>query len=843
MTKIFIHENDTIAEFDTDNHVLFLVTHFGKWRKNNGVYANAISPSNRIPLSTMEEIRTFQFESYEVLHVVIYPEIGFIGVALLGLTVASIFIGGNKSKKETATRKVPTAGSPNNGLSARENTERIGGRISDIYGKVRCVPDLLTPPYIIYQNNQEVEYSLSVIGRGSYTVSDVKDGETLLSAISGAAVQVYAPGNYPTTAQLTVGSAISETIVAAKKSNNVNGQKLLAPNANSVHSAVRFKFFSSGLIEVNNATNPDEQPDIEFDSYFAVGNTVSLTGVTGSTGVFLYGNYVVSAVDAGTMTFSSPATVNANWSTIGGAGLVQTGATYFFTSSDRSVGPFIVEGASNWFCNFVAEEGLYKDDGTQQLGIAVIVRVTVQAVTIADVPTGTVFTKDITLRGSSQSRGRVAVTLRGDNNFTDKRFQISAKRLTDKDFTYIGQVSDEITYEGLFGVDSISTTNLSDLTVVKSATFAGPNSLGLKSRKLNMLVHRKLPILLSDGTFGADAATSNFADIMVAICKDAKIGNLTDSKIDKIGIYNASVAIASYFGTALATEFNYTFDDENLSFEEMLSMVAETVHCNVYRQGSVIKVFFEKENDSSRLLFNHRNKIPGSEKRTFNFGNLDDHDGVEVKYVDTKDGSELTYFIPLDQSAVNADVLDVAGLTNKLQAYFHANRMWNKIRYRNTSIQFEATQEANLLVRGERILIADNTRPETFDGEIIAKDGLLLTLSEDFEAEVGEDYSIFLQLIDATVESIPITPTTNLNQVTLDYEPAMGLAIGLDLYAACTYEIVKDASTRKRAFLLDTKTPQNNFVSEITAYNYDSRFYENDSDYSTSVVDINGNLI
>lgn len=838
MTKIFIHKQSEVSEFESECPVQFLMNHFGKWESSNSVYRDSINSENKIPLTTVDEVRDFATTKFEVLHVVVYPKLlAAIGIGLIALTGAALLFG-KKSKKETASRKTPGVGSPNNGLSARENTERISERVPDIYGKVRSVPDLITPPYIVYQNNTEVEYGLSVIGRGQYDVTDVRDGETLIANIAGSAVQVFAPGNYPSTPQLTVGTAISETIVAVKKNNNVEGQILLAPNATHVSSSSRFKFYPTGLIEVDNSVDPDEQSDIEFDAFFAVGDVFVISGT-----YTLNGTYEVTAVDAASVTLLNPATINANWSSLPGGGAMQASTVHFTTSSDKTVGPFIVEGASNLYCNFVAEEGLYKDNNEAQFATSVTIRVTTRAVDESDVPFGAETSQDITLRGSSQSRGRVAVTLKGGWNYTNKRFRVSAKRLSNKDFAYEGQVSDEVKWESLSGVSSIDASKFSEVTVVKSSTRANSASLSLKARKLNMLVTRKIPMRDGGGTFGSPTATSNFADIIVAICKDPKIGNRVDAEIDFTSIYATRTEVSNYFGTAKACEFNYTFDDSNLSFEEIVTMVAEAVFCSIYRQGNLIKMLFEKSTSPSRLLFNHRNKIPGSEKRTVSFGNFNDKDGVEVSYVDNTDGATLTYYIPEDQSAVNPEVVEIAGLTNKLQAYFHAHRAWGKARFKNTICEFEATQEANLLVRGEKILVADNTRAETWDGEVIAKTGFTLTLSQNFEFEVGETYSIFLQLADATIQSIAITPGTMSNEVVLATNPSMALAIGDSLYASCVYEIVKNAFPRKRIFVIENKEPVTNFNSVVTAYNYDERYYEKDTDYIDEVVDLNGNLL
>ena len=75
--------------------------------------------------------------------------------------------------------------SPNNALAGRANEPRVLQRIEGIYGTVRAYPSLLQPVYSKYIDNVQYEYSYMCIGRGWYAVNDVKDGETLLSEITG----------------------------------------------------------------------------------------------------------------------------------------------------------------------------------------------------------------------------------------------------------------------------------------------------------------------------------------------------------------------------------------------------------------------------------------------------------------------------------------------------------------------------------------------------------------------------------------------------------------------------------------------------------------------------------
>lgn len=98
--------------------------------------------------------------------------------------------------------------------------------------------------------------------------------------------------------------------------------------------------------------------------------------------------------------------------------------------------------------------------------------------------------------------------------------------------------------------------------------------------------------------------------------------------------------------------------------------IADAVFCKAYRRGSSIKLTFEKETDSSVMLFNHRNKLPGSETRTATFGYINDNDGVELDYISPEDDAKVTYYVPADQSAVNPKKLDTIGVRSKVHAHF-----------------------------------------------------------------------------------------------------------------------------------------------------------------------------
>jgi hypothetical protein len=569
-----------------------------------------------------------------------------------------------------------------------------------------------------------------------------------------------------------------------------------------------------------------------------------------SSGAVLYdlaGVYTVLGVSRYQLSLANPASVNPDWNELNALPGDESPAmsSLITTSGDKWVGPFILEASTRTrvWANFVALNGLYKDNGSDQNAVRIYVEIEVTPIDENNNPTGAAQTFQTSLLGSAYNKESRGVTLKAATAVAG-RCRVRARRVTPSDLAFEGQVVDEVKWRDLYAISPMTNANFGNVTVVRGQSYATAGALALKERKLNMLVTRKIPTRVSGSTFTTELyATNDAAEIISAICLDTHIGNRQIAEIDFDAIYNAIGEVKTYFGNNKAAEFCYTFDSDNLSFEETVKAVADAVFCTAYRRGNIIKLSFEQETQDSTLLFNHRNKLPGSETRTVRFGNQDNFDGVSFEYIDPEDDAQVTYYIPEDRSAVNPKEFESLGIRNRLQAYFHAWRMWNKIRYQNVITEFTATQEADLLVRNDRILVADNTRPDTQDGEVLSQNVLQLTLSQNVDMTKYAEYTIFLQLSDGTIESIAVTPGATARQVVLAYAPRLPLALDDDLYARTTFMLVGNSEPRENAFLVSEKTSQSNFTSVVRAVNYDSRYYGNDKDLINGVVNENGDYV
>jgi hypothetical protein len=362
-----------------------------------------------------------------------------------------------------------------------------------------------------------------------------------------------------------------------------------------------------------------------------------------------------------------------------------------------------------------------------------------------------------------------------------------------------------------------------------------------------------IAFLQADGTFLASGPIGPYAAGQTFVVPDGAMyvritgtdAVLATQKLNRS--YQLESQIQQYFGTPLVQQFGYTFDDSNVSFEELFTDICQAIFCYPYRRGGdVLGITFEGKTANSKQLFTHRNKVPNSETRTFNFGPSGGFDGIELTYVEplapnfpNVDTSTTLYF-PANRSYQNANKITALGVRNQVQAMMLGNRYYNKLLYQNLSTEFEATEEGELALPYSRILVADETRSDVIDGDVLDVHGLILSLSQEHTLPDGEtDAVIYLQHSNGSVEMIPCLPVAGENkQVALQSAPSLPLITDITVASRlCQFLItVPTRNTRTAAMLLTEKTPQDKFTWKMSCINYDDRYYQNDTDFINGIV-------
>lgn len=771
------------------------------------------------------------------------------------------------------------------------------------------------------------------LGRGYYSITAVKDGETLIESIDGAAVSFYDPGTSITGDPIyQAGARFNTAPKITVKSNLINGQSLEKPNEAAVRGGVYFT--SGGVINRLNTS-------IDFRNYFSVNQGIAITNaefleeniilsgvvtftptgelilsrssdiadidkfkavvVTGATHYKdiettdpitqevsieriyydLSATYsILSATKSAsgsnfiyTIELSSPELTNPSWSHVDAD--VQLNVGLELTDSIESMildGFYTVGSVSSSSITLINPEAVNQDwDKLDQIFNGTTFSLTTEkTILVEKLNNKWVGWFDLELEGATQCVFNLTLPA-GISNVTNKGefthayvenwlqceaygedgekigntintvafFQDATRDQISKTFfvnlpagtnrvrfraakvraeTRNSPVT-ETKLKSVFLTKDLDKLVYPGLTMVRSKTLATAGALSVKERKLNCLVTRKLPL---NGT-GALTATNSAAQALIYLALDEKNGRRSINEVDVSQILAEEQAVINYFGNAKAAEFSYTIDDNNLSFEEIAGMVASSMFCEAYRYGNKLRVRFEQPQQNSVLLFNAANKAPNTEKRTKNFGIDNKYDGIEIEYTSPDDDTRITYVASDDENPINTMQIKTSGIRSHEQAKTRAWREWNKLKYRNTTCEFEALEESELLARNDRILVADNTVVKTKDGIIDNIDGLTLGLSHPIESDVP--YFIYLQLADGRVDIVPCSYTDEYT-VLLSRPPLIAIVPEFT-----TYQLIESTETPSNAFMVTEIRPQGKMTNMLTCVNYDERYYQNDADF------------
>lgn len=930
-----------------------------------------ITPASPLAAEALKDIRG-------TVYIVMWPAAQ--AVAVQAAVYVGMFLVTTLAKKlldvpdeQVTNRKIPT-GSPNNQPGQRKNTARVLQRIPDIYGRVKCTPDLIQFPYISYQNNLQVETIVAVIGRGEYDIDedDILEGNTRVNQIPGASLAIYGPTDVPVTdtPQLQIGPAIDDPLLTVIPVREVTGEQLLAPNNTIIwgdddeaededfsHRAAMFGYPSTGVGKIVFMYGDHKRAQSENAFYFTnrlnVGDKFGLRWQGNATGlpdameargavsiqprelemgdggdanipdlelmpdqnpgdgyyevtaVTVHGNYNIDIFSQGPAveyTIAVPTSKQAEWDKIilfnptqshvskAPVGFMFNRMSMIYLYNYR-LGPFFCNDPNmeEIHLNLIADKGLWIDDGRRQRaygsivnldfdgvtpgGIEIIVEVTPADETGAAIgPTETFdIDDDLIMLGSSTKRDFIGTTFKITPSFTG-RFLISAYRNTlqywrtvsnafhlrsnsnGSELNWAGNAStvfgatlyrtnaqwaDDIKWTHCYSVSTpkyypftSALTSLGDVTLVHAKTTQVKYAPQKEFEKnLNMIVTRVIPFW--DGSeFGGSgsAATVRGLDAALHAMTTYYIGNIPVNQIDFAGIADTFTEVFQGFGDSQVTDFHHTFDSEQTSLEDILTAIGDSCFVTFYRQGNTIKASADISKENASLVFNHRNKLPGTENRNVTFGTEEDYDGVELEYSDNIDNQLKTYIAPIGGlNPRNPQKIRVAGIRNRTKAAIHAWRAAHRLQYQNITTEFDSCEEAALSIVKDKVLVADSTHPDIQDGDIIRIDGLTVYTSQQIQISGSSSYTLFIQDVDGSVQSIPVVTDDTPNSLVLDGAPSGTLVIDEDNNIYPKYMLVRNQTTLATAFHIKETQFKNQGVYSVLATNYSEGYYFYDS--------------
>ena len=727
------------------------------------------------------------------------------------------------------------AESPNNSLTNRNNKPRPYERSYDICGTVQSIPcDLMTVYRLYNSSGKVIEYGYYDVGRDylDTPANGITDGDTLLSAITGSSAAVYAPFTSPNSGdapQTLVGDAIVQNLYITASASEVDGQTLKAPNDLQIDvSLFNVVYLGGGLGQLTAASG-----DAAFDDVFQVGDIAFFDEVRAQrpgSDLDLTGNYTVTFVSGTQLEVNVSSNVG-QWSqvpstdgVIGTEGRHQVGPQNTYEASFTDWVTVNRINSERVVANISADNGMYKENNDGKFRTSVTAELQYQLVDADGVPYGPMMTAQGSVSGRSSDA--TGFTIIG-NLPTPSGFRVRARRVSNIDRAFEGQVVDEIKFTNLYGQAQDRTPNYGNRTTVHTARRQTARATAVRQPQLKMIVTEMVFKYLGNGVFDTVRAKNTQAvQSLIRLMRDPVVGNinLTDENMDKLIATQAEVE--GYFKSTAAGQFCYTFDNYATTAQEIITTIAEAIFCSATRRGHSILLNLERPRIGPEMVFTHRSKAPTGEKWTRQFNDRSAYDSLKFSWINPDTNIKETIQIP-ETGGVKTDTFDSKGIRNYQQAYWHAWRRYQRNKLNRVAVEFTALEEGALAVPSRPISVVKGSRVSPYDGYVVAVDGLTLTLSQNVVFEDDEDHSVILKKRDGTVQSVQVVAGENDRTVIMLSAPQEAIYTGNSALKT-EFSFGSDSRHAAQMIMVSTVEPSDDRTVKITGFNYDAGYYEKD---------------
>lgn len=686
--------------------------------------------------------------------------------------------------------------------------------------------------YFVYPNQIRFDSATSEIGM-------FDTGESIIVDWAD-----YVINDLSITGQVSIDASISTITIAstnyspnALQYRKINITAMLAMDAENGQLDLAGAYNISSITYANSAytiiLNDPESVNADMGKVTApITTNISATLTDNIQSISLNGTYSVASVSEvdRVIYLVSPSTVNADWNDLTSLGGNRTPSKYIQLrgSQFNYIGWFTLDTPTSEgiLLNFRAPSGINQGEWARHVDIEVQYQQVMNGV-----PTGSIYTLSNRIWGKNKSRDSVGLTVRAELPFTGA-FRFRARRANDNGTA--ADLIDEMKFYQAYSYHKLKELNYDNRVLIRTRTVATANATSQDSRQLNCIAESLVYSYRSGARSANRIASRNIADLAIDIALHPKIGRRSISELNLADLYQVIDEIQDYFGSEKMAEFNYTLDNDNTSFEEIIRMMAAATCTHDRRINR--NIFFELESAENEplILFNHRNKKRESEVRKYSFRPENNYDGIELTYIDSVNGwIEKTLKIP-NEFLNNPKKVDATGVVYTQQAHIIAWREWNKIQFNRIATTFTAYCESDLVARGDTVLCTDDTRigNNESDGEIAEWSGTTIRGSQPFS--VGSDHVIHLQLKSGQIDVIPISQGESPYHFVLGRVPMESLITTGEVKTA--YSITTDANRASQKFLIAKKDPIDIFENKITAINWDARYYRNDKDIISNLI-------
>ncbi len=720
--------------------------------------------------------------------------------------------------------------SPNNELSDRRNRIRRNQRVVDFVGKNPSVLDVVQREFSRFVNGVEERIGAYAVGRNQLDIERLRDGDSLIADIKGASAGIYYPFKSPnnSTPDVQIGEAINERVVGVHQSNNALGQTIKAPERIETFMTLA----TSHVAKMSTIFGRVTDTSLDFRQLFSAGDFVEFADLFAQT------PEPTGLVDLSSSTGLEVAQVAEHYIDIRITGstawesLPVIGTQYKTASFDI---PIVISPDSvdidtykitsvkvdRLLVNVFGQNGMYKRGIGDKQAVSVDFKFVYYLLDDDFNRIGSSRTFDGTLSGKTDDQIGTTIDIKLGGRF-HVEWYLYRTSFTDKDFN--GTVVDAIKLKDVFGLWDIPQDHFGNITMVQTKRKALQQVTAIRNPEVNCIATEMLYKYLGNGAFDTVLTKNTQAmQSLIAKCLDPKIGRMTVDELDLDLMLQQQEEIETYYGTSKAGECSYSFDSTNTTAEETISLICNAVSVIPWREGRVLKTWFERPQSLPEMVFTHRSKSTDLETWDRDFKLK--HDGVEFKYSDSLTFEQEVLTHPA--GALNPKTFEIPGIRGLELATWRMMREYNKMMWQRESVEFTALQEGRFVKPQKMISVVEDSRVGSFAGYIRAYNFPEIELSQAVEFTEGDDHFILLKRRNGSVESIPCEPTSRDRIVKLLFAPSELPYTG-NHEENTEFSFGNEARLLGQLMLPQTIDSSSKYTTQITAMNYSPNFYKDD---------------
>lgn len=674
----------------------------------------------------------------------------------VSLIVAAVVIA-TLPKPEKPNVQGTKSTSPNNQVSGQTNIARTGEGIPDIKGTIRAYPDLIQSAWYTWEENRRRVRERFCIGSSSLFITDIRDNEVDFDDIAGSSATVVERAVQSGDVYPVISDLLKDAKLEAENQRILELNYIQLAKVGSVNYVMLGTYPSSdisAILDLDNEADFEISGTVssEMNKVFIIDKSNPITtdqvqATVGSPYMTAYRVPVTVASDFPTYDFQDKNNNDFRRTAYGGGyifgvvGLIQVGALIDgFTGWAKLKYNDSTEASYTWYLNILFPTGLiFKNGATETINFRVQAR---DSVTLNAIPfdvyvngslegSGSDVVFPITGRSSSEAGRTVEFIQQTSPAGNDIEFRI--KRDSDINPSLSSSYAK---IETVYSMNKYKAGELgADFTLIDVDARSDFTNKSQSSREINVTASRVQSRASYSGGWSFSESYNNnwFSD---AVLSDF-ISLFGESRAQKIldldSLYTAMAGVPDEL-----KQFNYSFDDADISLGQRIHTACNAARVGAYRDGQVWR-FYREESKPVTFHFDRRNIAGNAESQmSCRFQKPNDKDSIRLGYIDPIDNKERHIERRIngtndgfeDGVGIRPLGIDLAGCRNTAQAVNRAELEVRRLVYQRRTVTERVLDDGLLVDIGDRVRWACIYDGDIVDGEVLEVSGTQIRISE-----------------------------------------------------------------------------------------------------------------